>query len=155
MNMWGDRTPSEFLRHLQELSVTPFEDNPLLRKLLFSHFPPNVQSILTTMANSNSLDQIATMKYKIIEFTVQPAPHHTSSDPIVASPNTAKSPNLSRDDILERVNTLTHCMDTLWQQYASSHRPRSRSHSKSQSSSSTPTVSNLCWYHATFKGKAH
>eukprot|EP00106_Octopus_bimaculoides_P007593 XP_014775035.1 PREDICTED: uncharacterized protein LOC106872526 [Octopus bimaculoides] len=97
----GDRTPFEFLRWLRELSDTPLEDNPLLRKLFFSRLPLNVQSILATMVNSNLLSQIATMADKIIAFTVQPAPHHTCSDPVVASSTTTESPASSHDDILE------------------------------------------------------
>eukprot|EP00106_Octopus_bimaculoides_P003443 XP_014770885.1 PREDICTED: uncharacterized protein LOC106869595 [Octopus bimaculoides] len=149
----GDRTPYEFLHRLPEPSDTPLEDNPLLRKLFFSRLLPNVQSILATTADSNSFDQIATMADKIIEFTVQLTSHHTCSDPVVASSTTTKSSPSSHDNILERVNALARHMDTLWQEHASSHHPRSRSHSKSRSSSSTPTVSNLCWYHATFKDK--
>ncbi|XP_052830219.1 uncharacterized protein LOC128249776 [Octopus bimaculoides] len=129
----GDRMPSEFLRRLCELSDTPLEDNSLLRKLFFSWLPPNVQSILATVVNSNLLNQLATMADKIIEFTVQPAPHHTCSDTVVASSTITKSFLSSYNDIL----------DTLWREHASSCRPHSRNHSKSRSSRSTPTVSNL------------
>ncbi|XP_014773505.1 uncharacterized protein LOC106871520 [Octopus bimaculoides] len=148
----GDRTPSEFLRRLRELSDTSPEDNSLLRKLLFSRLLPNVQSTLATAVDSNSLDQLAARVDKIIEFTVQPSPHHTCSDTVVASSTTAMSTPSSHDDILERVSARR--MDTLWQEHASSRRPRSRSRSKSRSTRSTRTGSNLCWYHATFKEKS-
>ncbi|XP_036359014.1 uncharacterized protein LOC115212127 [Octopus sinensis] len=105
-----DRTPSEFLHWLRELSNIPLEDNLLLRKLFSSCLPLNVQSILATTA----------MVDKIIELTVQPALHHTCSDPLVASPTTTKSPASSYDNILERVDALTCCMDTLWQEHTSS-----------------------------------
>ncbi|XP_029635005.1 uncharacterized protein LOC115210542 [Octopus sinensis] len=147
----GSRTPSEFLRRLCELSDTPLENNPLLRKLFFSQLLPNVQSILATTVDSNSLDQIATIADKIIEFTVQ----HTCSGPVVASSTITKSSPTLHDDILERIDALARRMDTLSREHASSRRPRSRSRSKSRSSSSTPTVSSLGWYHATFKDKAH
>ncbi|XP_014787952.1 uncharacterized protein LOC106881938 [Octopus bimaculoides] len=110
----GDKTPSGFLRRLREVSDTSPEDNSLLRKLFFSRLPLNVQSILATVVDSNSLDQLATMVDKIIEFTVQPAPHHTCSDTAVASSTTVKPTPLSHDDILERVDALARRMDTLW-----------------------------------------
>ncbi|XP_014772290.1 uncharacterized protein LOC106870655 [Octopus bimaculoides] len=109
----GDRTPSEFLRDLREFSNTPLEDNPLLRKLFYFRLPPNVQSILATTIDSNSHDQIATMADKIKVFTVQPAPHHTCLDTVVASSSTTKSSPSSHDDILARVDTLARCIDTL------------------------------------------
>ncbi|CAI9730252.1 Hypothetical predicted protein [Octopus vulgaris] len=57
----GDRTPSEFLCRLQEISDIPLEDNPLLRKLFFSRLLPNDQLILAIMVDSSLLDQIATI----------------------------------------------------------------------------------------------
>ncbi|CAI9742407.1 Hypothetical predicted protein [Octopus vulgaris] len=69
----GDRKPSQFLWHLCELSDTT-EDNLLLWKLFFSQLPPNVQTILATAVDINTVDQLATMADKILEFAFQPAP---------------------------------------------------------------------------------
>ncbi|CAI9729990.1 Hypothetical predicted protein [Octopus vulgaris] len=65
----GDRMLSQFLQHLCELSDMT-EDNSLLWKLFFSQLPPNVQTILVTMVDTNTVDQPATMADKILGFTI-------------------------------------------------------------------------------------
>ncbi|XP_014775824.1 uncharacterized protein LOC106873111 [Octopus bimaculoides] len=68
----GDRTPSEFLRHLRELSGER-TDAPLLCKIFFSRLPFHVRTILATALDAYTVDQVATMADKILEFSAQPA----------------------------------------------------------------------------------
>ncbi|XP_014779219.1 uncharacterized protein LOC106875535 [Octopus bimaculoides] len=56
----GDRTPTEFLTLLRDLSGES-TDAPLLRKIFFSRLPLHVQTILATAFESNTVDQVATM----------------------------------------------------------------------------------------------
>ncbi|CAI9722318.1 Hypothetical predicted protein [Octopus vulgaris] len=85
------------------------ENSSLLRKLFFSQLPPNVQTILATAVDTNTMDQLATMADKILEFAIQPAPRHACSCSEISS---AASSSL-QDDILEKLASLTHRMDAL------------------------------------------
>eukprot|EP00106_Octopus_bimaculoides_P003445 XP_014770887.1 PREDICTED: uncharacterized protein LOC106869596 [Octopus bimaculoides] len=142
----GDRTPSQFLRHLCKFSDTT-EENSLLRKLFF-WLPPNVQTILATAVDTNTMNQLATMADKILEFADQPAPHHFCSCSEVSS--TASSS--LHDDILEKLASLTCRMDVLWGGHTRSLRSRSWSHSCL--TDSFPSSSRLCWYHTRYQHKA-
>ncbi|XP_029646249.1 uncharacterized protein LOC115220279 [Octopus sinensis] len=68
----GDRTPSEFLRHLRELSGKA-ADALLLCKIFFSRLPAYIQTVLATAFESNTVDQIVTMADKMVEFAVRPS----------------------------------------------------------------------------------
>eukprot|EP00106_Octopus_bimaculoides_P013105 XP_014780547.1 PREDICTED: uncharacterized protein LOC106876498 [Octopus bimaculoides] len=145
----GDRMLSQFLRHLRELSDTA-EDNSLLRKLFFSRLPPNVQTILTTAVDTNTVDQLAIMADKILEFAIQPAPRHVCS----CSELSSAASSSSHDDILEKLAFLTHQMDAFCGGLSNSSRRRSRSRSRSRSTDSFLSSSGLCWYHARYQHKA-
>lgn len=65
----GDRSPSEFLRQLRELSDSSVDYSPLLKKIFFSHLPQHVQTIFATGLEVNPVDFIALMADKILEFS--------------------------------------------------------------------------------------
>lgn len=105
LSVKNDQTPSEFLWCLHELS-----DSPLLKNIFFSHLPQNVQTILFTGLETNTVDQIASMADKILEFPGQLAAPKSETQvlSIAVKPNTVSTGN-----ILQRLDTLTQRMDKL------------------------------------------
>ncbi|XP_029639498.1 uncharacterized protein LOC115214442 [Octopus sinensis] len=139
----GDRTPSEFLRRLRELSGKA-ADAPLLPKKFFSRLPAYIQTVLATALESNTVDHIATMADKMVEFAVQPS----SRSACVCS----QASSASFEGLSKQIESLTKRMDAM----ASDGKRFSRSRSRSRSSSrSTQSKSGLCWYHSNFGEKAH
>ncbi|XP_014781788.1 uncharacterized protein LOC106877408 [Octopus bimaculoides] len=136
----GERTPSEFLRYLRELSGER-TDALLHRKIFFSRLPSHVRTILVMALDANMVDQVATMVDKILEFSAQPA-HGTclsSEASSIASP--------SYDVFADKLEGLTRWVNDLCHSSSSS-RSRSRSHSTSR------TQPGMCWYHTKFAEKA-
>lgn len=66
----GDRTPTQFPRHLRELSGGSNNDEELLRMLLLFRLPPTVTAILAPSLDSSGLNQVATMGDKIMEIAL-------------------------------------------------------------------------------------
>ncbi|XP_014773364.1 uncharacterized protein LOC106871428 [Octopus bimaculoides] len=126
----GDMMPSQFL-HLH--------DNLLLWKL-FSWLPPNVQIILVTAVDTNTMDQLATMADKILEFTIQPAPRHVCSCSEVSSAASSSS----RDEIVEKLDSLTCRMDVLWRGHSNSSCRRTWSQPHSRLTDSVSSCPSLC-----------
>ncbi|XP_029648847.1 uncharacterized protein LOC115222668 [Octopus sinensis] len=139
----GDRTPSEFLRRLRELSGNA-SDAPLLRKIFFSRLPAYIQTVLATGLETNTVDQIATMADKMVEFAVQP-----SSRSACACSQTSSA---SIEGLSKLIETLTKRMDAMCRDGKRSSKSRSRSRSSSRS---TQSKSGLCWYHSKYGENAH
>ncbi|XP_014782578.1 uncharacterized protein LOC106878010 [Octopus bimaculoides] len=147
----GDRTLSQFLRRLSESSGDP-TDAPLLQQIFFSRLPSDIQMILAMALEYNTVDQIATMVDKILEFSRQPSSHGAcvcSKAPLAASFN---SSSLSHDAISDKLDVLTQWMDSLCQDNTCFSRSCSRSRSAPRASRSH---SRLCWYHSNFADKVH
>lgn len=119
----GDRSLFQFLWCLRALSDSPLEDSPLLWKLFLSWLSPHVQSILVCTLNANSMDHIAAMANKIIEFSAQPATKVTSSNSL-ATATSQQSCYLSPTDLLSKIDALTHQMNSLCQDKGFSHNSR-------------------------------
>ncbi|XP_036369742.1 uncharacterized protein LOC118768063 [Octopus sinensis] len=96
----GYRTPFQFLRHLWELSGNAV-DGPLLRRISFSRLPAHVQTMLATVLESVSVDQIATMADKILEF---PKPSPSRGLCACTEPPPTVSP--TQNSLAERLDTL-------------------------------------------------
>ncbi|XP_029652274.1 uncharacterized protein LOC115225454 [Octopus sinensis] len=144
----GDRTPSQFLRHLRELSGNA-ADAPLLRKIFFSRLPAHVQTMLATALESVSVDQIATMADKILEFS-RPSP----SQGLYACTEPPPTPSPTKNSLAKKIDALTQRINDLCR--AIGRRPRSRSRSGSVSRSRSDSVSRFgwCWYHSKYAEKA-
>ncbi|XP_029636200.1 uncharacterized protein LOC115211691 [Octopus sinensis] len=132
----GDRTPSQFLRHLRELSGNA-ADVPLLRKIFFSRLPAHVQTMLATALESVSVDQIATMADKVLEFS-RPSPSrglYACIEPPLTPP--------TNDKLAEKIDALTQRIDDLCRSIG--RQPRSRSRNSSISRSRSDSVSRSGW----------
>ncbi|XP_029652553.1 uncharacterized protein LOC115225747 [Octopus sinensis] len=119
----GDRTPSQFLRHLREPSGNA-ADAPLLQRIFFSRLPADMQTMLATVLVSVSVDQIATMADKILEF---PKPSPSRGLCACTEPPPTVSP--TQNSLAEWLDTLTWRIDDLCR--AIGRRPRSCSRSGS------------------------
>lgn len=148
----GDRKPSQFLRHLQDLAGPSVPDD-FLKSIWSNRLPHNIQTVLASQP-SHSLEQLADLADRIQELT---SPH-------VASASSSR-PQVSHqsDEIAElkkMVQILTIKLDEHTRASCSSTnraRPRDRRRSQSRQRSRSNSKYRkypICWYHANFGIKA-
>ncbi|KAL0881447.1 hypothetical protein ABMA27_001310 [Loxostege sticticalis] len=141
----GDRKPSQFLRHLQNLAG-PGVPEDFVRTIWTSRLPHNMQQIIASQASS-PIETLADLADRIQDIA-PPAP-------VVAATSSSRSSSSILDDMARQIAELTKKVEALSSQqrsrprYQSSHRQRSRSRSKSRYRKHP-----LCWYHAKFGSKA-
>lgn len=141
----GDRTPSQFLRHLRNLAGTTVHED-FLRTLWLGRLPEIMQAILAAQADL-TLDKVAEIADKIKE---------THSPRIQVN---AVSQSVSAvDELTQQVKQLALKVEEL-----SRSRPEFRERYRSRSRSSTPyrhsgaeshSQGEFCWYHARFGDNA-
>lgn len=131
----GDRTPSQFLRHLRTLAGSVVPDD-FLKTLWASRLPSNMQAILATQTGTD-LNAIATLADKI---------HETTPSMQVAS--TSGDAHSSVMVLTDRIDALTRQVAELTRGRQSNRRSNSRHRPRS---ASRP---NICWYHRRFKENA-
>ncbi|CAH4029217.1 unnamed protein product [Pieris brassicae] len=107
----GDRKPSQFLRHLQNLAGPEIPDD-FIRSIWSSRLPTNIRVIIASQPKS-SLDSLASLADAVTDVMCQPQINH------VASPH-------------NEIKELRNCVAELTKQVAAlststSRRPRSRS----------------------------
>lgn len=143
----GDRTPSQFLRHLKNLAGNTVQDE-FLRTLWLNRLPAVMQAILAAQADL-TLTKVAEIADKIKEST-------SSSQPQVAS--VAASEEL--ESLKEQVKQLSLQIGEL-----SRARSRDRKPSRNSSGSRGPSFSRrrtdasvgdsgTCWYHRRYGARA-
>ncbi|XP_054277151.1 uncharacterized protein LOC128996042 [Macrosteles quadrilineatus] len=160
----GDKTPSQFLRHLRSLVGSTTIQDSLLKTIWMQRLPAHVQSILQVQISAQT-DTLAITADKIL--AVQPNAsfcHSLTSMP--TSLNAVNSPNLKSSfsddpkltEVLSKLSALELQMKNMRKDVDSlrDRRPRSRQRSLSSSryhagsSSDTTEQTNLCWYHKRF-----
>jgi len=176
----GDRTPSDFLRHLRTLADSTPATEPLIRQLWMQRMPPHVQAILQTQAQI-ALDDIAQVADRIL--AVQPtaspasvlaltapavyaarlnAPTPSAALPAAAAPVAAINPHNDLSELCRRLDALERALRdrrsspnrSSRSQYRGSSRIRG-SPSRSQSRSNTPPPRDgVCWYHRRYGADA-
>ena len=152
----GDRTPSQFLRHLRDLAKTDVPDN-ILRTLWEERLSPHVQAILATQAPTVSLTDIAKLADKVAETT------QTRKVASVSGPDAETTSLLvAMARQMEALNAQVEALSVSHaEKYARPSSPRPRSLSRdsrrlnSRSRSRGRSDSGLCWYHEEFGAKAH
>lgn len=151
----GDRKPSRFLRHLQDLAGPSMPDD-FVRSIWSSRLPQSVQTILASQP-THSLDQLADLADRIMDITTPGG--------VVAStavPGTAAGGSQTSEvaELRRMVAQLTTRLDRLTRDPRHETR-RSRSRRRSPSASScTRSQSSYrrhptCWYHFKFGADAH
>lgn len=143
----GDRTPSQFLRHLRNLAGSTVNEE-FLRTLWLNRLPAVMQAILAAQSDLQ-LDKLANIADKIKE---------TNTGMQVAAITTPTPQQTDVAALSEQIKQLTLRVEEL-----SRHRPRSRARRSSyrgqRSRTSTPgDASNgearPCWYHRKFGVRA-
>lgn len=152
----GDRKPSQFLRHLQDLAG-PSVPEEFLRSIWSNRLPHNLQTVLASQPTL-ALDELAGLADRIQEVT-SPTPYQ------VATTSTAVPSDSSRGEIAElrkMVEQLSTKLDRFTRgSYGVNHHSRpqrrsSRSPSRSRfRSQSSHRKQPVCWYHWKFGEKAN
>ena len=145
----GDRTPSQFLRHLRELAVSAVPDH-FLKTIWTARLPKVMQGILATQ-DASPLDQIAVLADKIYE-TDQT---HVVA---VASSSASGQTDIGISALVKQVAELTRQVAALqakqtpsYNRFRNRSRGRGRNRSRSRSQSAPR---DLCWCHRCFGDKA-
>ncbi|XP_033228970.1 uncharacterized protein LOC117180585 [Belonocnema kinseyi] len=144
----GDRTPSQFLRHLRGLAGNVFPD-AVLRPLWLGRLPTSMQAILATQDQAQ-LDKLAQLADAIAEATPKTRVSEVSA-------NLA-----SLEAMLQQLALATTRIAevSVTSEVASSSRDRGRSPSRgrfrdrSRSRSHRNNEDGVCWYHETFGSDA-
>lgn len=134
----GDRTPSQFLRHLRNLAGTSIPDN-FLRTLWTNRLPSSMQAILATQTDVE-LNKVAELADKINE---------TRPENQVAQVSTSRE----IDQLTRELRELKLCVAELTQQRGRTQNrrargSRTRSHTRSREQGSGEE--KQCWYHRRF-----
>lgn len=148
----GDRKPSQFLRHLQDLAG-PSVPEDFIRTIWSNRLPHNIQTVLASQP-SHSLEQLSDLADRIQELT---SPLYVASTSSGAS--ASYNPLSEISELRKMVEHLSRKLDDYTR---TSCRPKDRSRASRQRSSSrhrTRSQSShrkypVCWYHAKFGSKA-
>lgn len=129
----GDRQPTQFLRHLQNLAGTTVPD-ALLRSIWASRLPPNVQAILATQAKASN-GEAAELADAILATTTSQVYEARASDQILQT-------------LINEVSQLKTQLRGRTEKSSGDRSRRQRSRSRNTQEFDT------CWYHFKFGQKA-
>ncbi|KAJ8728555.1 hypothetical protein PYW07_006251 [Mythimna separata] len=144
----GDRKPSQFLRHLQNLAGPTIPED-FLRTMWTSRLPSNLQTIVASQL-SLSLAELADLADRVHD--IAPASPH------VAAASTSRPD--PQKDMMSLIMELTTKVDALTTEGHSRSRPRTRqtsghrSRTPSRRSQSDYRRFPSCWYHHKFGSRA-
>ncbi|XP_052741075.1 uncharacterized protein LOC128198681 [Bicyclus anynana] len=142
----GDRKPSQFARHLQDLAGSNIPEE-FLKTIWCSRLPKHVQTVLATQP-SQSLDQLLDLADRVHEITA-------AKDVAATTTSQTNSPSVHAEiaELRKMVERLSAKLEERSDRSRTStrrgtnHRASSRSGSRSASSYRRYPV---CWYHAKF-----
>ncbi|XP_050665164.1 uncharacterized protein LOC126965569 [Leptidea sinapis] len=150
----GDRKPSQFLRHLQDLAGPSVPDD-FLKSMWSNRLPHNIQTVLASQ-QTQSLEQLADLADRIHELT--------SPCKVAAASSTRAYTSNQSDEIAELKKMVQHLTLKLEEHTKIScysmdrSRPRDRRRSSSRHrnrSESSYRKFPVCWYHSKFGAQAH
>lgn len=133
----GDRTPSQFLRHLRAFSETALPDE-LLRTLWLGRLPLRMQDILAA-SPTTELGALAKLADKICD---------NSTGLRVSAVATETDDRIK--ELTQQIESLTASVAALSDDRFQARRPRSRSRNRSPTPAGKTIDKQFCWYHATF-----
>lgn len=138
----GDKTPSQFLRHMRSLADKTTVPDKLLRDMWSSRLPLRTQDILTTQGDDAKLDTLGSLADKL---------HENSTSQQIASSTSINSIEAQLAAIQQELCALkTHSSRPTKRNFSKDfNRNRSASRGKSQ-----PNDNEVCWFHHKFGEKA-
>lgn len=147
----GDRTPTQFWRHLKSLAGN-CADNKILLEIWKNRLHPQTQRILKCMPDDD-ISKLAEVADEIHAVPSEKGMIAAASTSTAAS----SSPSTSLEGtalILEEIKKMKLEISELYaRNERPANRPRKRARSRSRSRSTTRNE-NLCWYHDRFGSKA-
>lgn len=145
----GDRTPSQFLRHLKQLAGSEVPES-FMRTIWASRLPSSTQAIIASQTKT-PLDEVAELADKIHDVvTPNPSIAATSTTPMsFEDPKDRKIAELT-----SQVNALQMQMERM-SRSRTRRRSSSRSHRETSRSQSNYRKFPTCWYHHKFGHKAN
>ena len=146
----GDRTPSQFLRHMRTLAGQYQVDEAVLRNLWSQRLPHNTRLILSTQDDGTPLDKLARTADKVHECFF-----HNDLHAISSPSTTSHSSDSSNPTVQTQLSALTRQLADLTSRFDRSRsRPRSRPSSHARSPKPAKRTSRFCFYHQRFGEKA-
>lgn len=134
----GDRTPSQLLRHMQQLlgETTTTEDGALLRELFLQKLPSSVR-IVVAASEQKDLTAMAELADRLVAI-------------IPTAPVAAVQAQLPRNELQEMRDAISQLTETVSALQASR---TAKTLNEPNAPLSQPQRQNICWYHRRF-GKA-
>lgn len=162
----GDRTPSQFLRHLQQLLGPDSDrfDAALMREFFLRRLPPDVQLVLSSSDSTVSLSTLAAMADRMVERMSLPVnslklPQNTEREPCSPPFSGTANTHCTLSD-LDSLRAEIQALRAEIQALAPQRRARERSYSRERGrrwrshSRDELNADGLCYYHARFGDKA-
>ncbi|XP_052751233.1 uncharacterized protein LOC128200775 [Galleria mellonella] len=148
----GDRKPSQFVRHLQNLAG-PGVPEEFLRTIWTSRLPASTQTIIASQPKA-TLEELAELADRIHD-VVPPILHVASTSAATSSGMSINHLNQQIEDLTKQVSALTTRLDRISRNSERQpfNRLRKRSQFRSRSASNHKKYPN-CWYHAKFGDQA-
>ncbi|XP_037296396.1 uncharacterized protein LOC119189835 [Manduca sexta] len=148
----GDRKPSQFLRHLQDLAGPNFPDD-FLRTIWCDRLPRDIQTVLASQT-SQSLEQLAELADRVQDLTV-PAKVASASTCTCSSSGNFSNEIAELKLMVARLEAKLEDRSRVPPLPDRSRPRRRRSSSRSRTrSTSSYRRSPICWYHINFGTKA-
>lgn len=152
----GERRPSQFLRHLQELTAPHLNDteSPLIRQIFMKAMPTSVSPFLQFLPPETDLHTLAGTADRVI--TTIPRPTVSAVSPTVKHLNGSTDIADTLATIMKRLDNLELKMKKLPSRSPSNLR-RGRSNCRTLSRNAEKAQksgSEICWYHSKYGQKA-
>ncbi|XP_046976519.1 uncharacterized protein LOC124542635 [Vanessa cardui] len=149
----GDRRPSQFLRHLQDLAG-PTVPEEFLRKIWSNRLPHSIQTVLASQV-TQPLEQLADLADRIQEVTSPCSVATMSSSQTLPSVQSDEIAELKKMVQLLTVKLDEHTRGSCCSIVRSRQRDRKRSPSRRRNrSGSSHRKYPTCWYHTKFGAQA-
>lgn len=156
----GDRKPSQFLRHLQDLADNAVPKD-FLRTIWSSRLPQNIQTIIASQPDLG-LEKLADLADKVYE--IAPMIPQVASTSAASTSAIQNYPGGAYTTMSQQINELTKQVAALSAKFEHRSRSRSRSGSRSRYGNSRqrsrsrprqpPPDHPHCWYHFTMGRRA-
>lgn len=155
----GDRKPSQFLRHLQNLAG-PAGASEFVKSLWTNRLPHNIQTVIASQIADLQVEQLAEIADRVYEI-VPSTPQVAAAS---ALPSSSTSPDLVKEvsELTRQVALLTSQMNNKWRGRSRSRsQPRryqnryDRNRSNSSRPQQPPPNHPHCYYHYTYGDKAN